>query len=243
MGNPILIEVARGGRVESIHRGAAVVMDANGRTVWQTGDTASPVFPRSAVKAIQALPLIESGAANALGFTDDMLALACSSHSGEPGHIDTARAMLAKAGLDETALECGGHWSTHEAVLIEQARTFTEPPGAVCNNCSGKHAGFVCTAAHNHIDPTGYISPDHPTMEAVREAMVEVTGVAHLISEDCGTDGCSIPTHAIPLDAMALGFARMATGNGLSADRAQAAARLMQACMANPWFVAGTGRF
>ncbi|MEN0042052.1 MAG: asparaginase [Pseudomonadota bacterium] len=243
MANPVLIEVTRGDRVESIHRGAVSIVDADGKAVWQTGNTQSPVFPRSAVKAIQALPLVESGAADAFGFTDEMLALACSSHSGEPGHVETALAMLKEAGLDEAALECGGHWSTHEAVLIEQARSFNEPPGAVCNNCSGKHAGFVCTAAHNGIDPMGYISPDHPTMEAVRIAMEDVTGAAHTVSEDCGTDGCSIPTHAIPLDAMALGFARMATGSGLSEHRAKAAARLMQACMTNPWFVAGTGRF
>ena len=189
------------------------------------------------------MPLVESGTADAFGFTDEMLALACSSHSGEPGHVETARAMLAKAELDEAALECGGHWSTHEAVLIEQARSFNEPPGAVCNNCSGKHAGFVCTAAHQGIDHTGYISPDHAVMELVQMAMEDVTGADHIVTADCGTDGCSIPTHAIALDAMALGFARMATGNGLSADRAKAANRLVQACMANPWFVAGTGRF
>ncbi|EFL90032.1 asparaginase [Ahrensia sp. R2A130] len=243
MANPILVEITRGDRVESVHRGAVSVVDGDGNTVWQTGDTQSPVFPRSAVKAIQALPLVESGTADALGFTDEMLALACSSHSGEPGHIETATAMLAKAGLDEAALECGGHWSSQQPVLIEQARTYADTPTAICNNCSGKHAGFVCTAAHTGVDPTGYISPDHAIMTNVRRAMEEMTNAEHSITADCGTDGCSIPTHAIPLDAMALGFARMATGKGLSNDRANAAKRLMNACMANPWHVAGTDRF
>jgi len=173
MTNPVLVEVTRGPKVESVHRGAVSVIDGDGNTVLQLGDVDAPVFPRSAIKAIQALPLVESGAADALGFADKELSLACSSHSGEPEHIATARSMLAMAGLSEDVLECGGHWSTHQRVLIGQTKIYDGTPPAVCNNCSGKHSGFVCTAVHNGIDPTGYIKPDHPVQKAINEALAQ----------------------------------------------------------------------
>src|SRR5690606_10944843 len=133
--------------VESAHRGAVAVFDAEGKAVWEIGDTHRPVFPRSAVKAIQALPLVESGAAHAYGFGDKELALACASHSGEPAHAELARTMLAKAGCDESALECGTHWPMDHEATVALART-GGIPNALHNNCSGKHAGFVCTCCH-----------------------------------------------------------------------------------------------
>ncbi len=110
MSNPLLVEVLRGGSVESAHHGAAVVVDGDGAIVWSVGDIDQPVFPRSAVKAIQALPLVESGTADNYGFGDRELALACSSHSGEPEHVGLARSMLTRAGIGDEALECGSHW-------------------------------------------------------------------------------------------------------------------------------------
>ncbi|MER8827655.1 asparaginase [Mesorhizobium sp. M0938] len=240
MTNPVLVEVLRGAVVESAHRGAIAVFDADGKPVWEIGDTARPVFPRSAVKAIQALPLVESGAADAYGFGDRELALACASHSGEPAHVELARAMLAKAGLDGTALECGAHWpSSHDAtVALASAGTL---PNALHNNCSGKHAGFLCTCVHAGIPHRGYVKSGHASQEMVRDAMQSVTGAAHDV-DHCGTDGCSIPTYAVPLRSLALGFARMATGVGFEPVRAKAAKRLLSACMAEPFLVAGTGR-
>ena len=242
MSNPVLVEVTRGSVIESRHRGAISVMDADANSVLSVGDTARPVFARSAIKAVQALPLVESGAADAFGFGDSELALACSSHSGEDEHIEMARSMLARAGCGEDALECGGHWSTQQHVLIHQAKTRDSEPGPLCNNCSGKHAGFICTAVHQGVDPKGYISPDHWSMETVKAALEDVTGAAH--AENLrGTDGCSIPTYATPLTAMASGFAKMATGHGLALERAKAAKRLLNACMAAPFYMAGTHRF
>src|SRR5829696_10115009 len=113
--NPVLVEVLRGALVESRHHGAVAVVDADGATVLALGDVAQPVYPRSAVKALQALPLIESGAAERFGFGDEELALACASHGGEPGHVATAQRMLASAGLDKAALQCGAHWPSHSA--------------------------------------------------------------------------------------------------------------------------------
>ncbi|TGT69027.1 asparaginase [bacterium M00.F.Ca.ET.159.01.1.1] len=239
MANPVLVEVTRGSVVESRHRGAVSVFDADGKAVWEIGDTDRPVFPRSAVKAIQALPLVESGAADAYGFGDRELALACASHSGEPAHVELARAMLAKAGLDKTALECGAHWPNHEAT-IALARA-GEVPSALHNNCSGKHAGFLCTCVHAGIAHQGYVKEGHAQQEMVRDAMQSVTGAAHN-TDNSAIDGCSIPTYAVPLKSLAQGFARMATGRGFSPERAKAAKRLLSACMAEPFLVAGAGK-
>jgi L-asparaginase II len=238
--DPVLVEVLRGGHVESAHRGAVAVVDADGRTVLEIGDVGQPVFPRSAVKAIQALPLVESGAADACGFGDRELALACASHGGEPAHVELAAAMLASAGLDEADLECGVHWPSHFESSLALARSGGEP-GGLHNNCSGKHAGFLCTCRHLGVDHRGYVAAGHRSQQMVREAMQAVTGAGHG-EENGATDGCSIPTYAVPLKSLALGFARMATGQGLAPARAQAAKRLLAACMAEPFFVAGTGR-
>ncbi|WP_192248884.1 asparaginase [Mesorhizobium silamurunense] len=240
MANPVLVEVTRGAMVESAHRGAVSVFDADGKSVWEIGDTERPVFPRSAVKAIQALPLVESGAADAYGFGDRELALACASHSGEPAHVELATAMLAKAGLDKTALECGAHWPSSHGATIALARA-GGAPNALHNNCSGKHAGFLCTCVHSGIAHGGYVKAGHALQEMVRDAMESVTGAAHDV-DHCGTDGCSIPTYAVPLKSFALGFARMATGRGFAPERAKAAKRLLSACMAEPFLVAGTGK-
>lgn len=241
MENPITVEVTRGQLVESRHRGLAVVVDAEGHIVFSAGDVDAGVFPRSACKAMQALPLVESGAADAYGFGDRELALSCSSHSGEPEHVATAAAMLKAAGLDESVLECGAHWSSHQSVLIDQARTL-EKPTALHNNCSGKHSGFVCTCSHTGEDPRGYAGFDHPLQEAIRAIMTDLTG-AVLSRDNCGTDGCSIPTYAVPLTGLARGFGKLATGKGLEPIRAAAARRLINACMAEPFYVAGTKRF
>ncbi len=241
MENPITVEVTRGQLVESRHRGMAVVVDAEGRIVFSAGDVDSGVFPRSACKAMQALPLVESGAADAYGFGDQELALACSSHSGEPQHVATAAAMLKAAGLDESVLECGAHWSSHQSVLIDQARTLDKPT-ALHNNCSGKHSGFVCTCSHTGEEPRGYAGFDHPLQLAIRAIMADLTG-AVLSRDNCGTDGCSIPTYAVPLTGLARGFGKLVTGKGLEPLRAAAARRLINACMAEPFYVAGTKRF
>ena len=240
MANPVLIEVLRGAIVESAHRGAVAVFDADGKPVLEIGDTSKPVFPRSAVKAIQALPLVETGAADAYGFGNRELALACASHSGEPAHVELARSMLARAGLDGSALECGAHWPSNHAAEIALARAGGSP-NALHNNCSGKHSGFLCTCVHSGIAHSGYVKAGHALQEMVRDAMQSVTGAVHGADERA-TDGCSIPTYAVPLRSFALGFARMATTNGFGPERAKAAKRLLAACMAEPFFVAGTGR-
>lgn len=240
MSDPILVEITRGAQVESRHRGAIAVVDADGAPVLTLGEVERPVFPRSAVKAMQALPLVESGAADAFGFGNRELALACASHSGEPEHVALAGEMLKRAGREASVLECGCHWPFDQHVLIEMARKGKEPT-ALHNNCSGKHAGFVCTAVHAGVDPAGYSTYDHAIQRDIRAVMEALTGTA-LGQDNCGTDGCAIPTYAVPLVCLARGFAKMASGNGLDPARARASRRLLDACMAEPFFVSGTNR-
>ncbi|WP_457586475.1 asparaginase [Ensifer canadensis] len=240
MSNPVLVEVTRGNLVESRHRGLVIAVDGDGRTIFSLGDTDSGVFPRSACKAMQALPLMESGAADAYGFGNKELALACSSHSGEPEHVALATKMLAAAGRDLSALECGAHWSSDQKTLIGQARSM-EAPSALHNNCSGKHSGFICACCHSGTEVKGYVGYDHPLQQEIRGAMESLTG-AILGRDNCGVDGCSIPTYAVPLKGLAHGFAKMATGVGLAPERARASKRLIEACMAEPFYVAGTKR-
>ncbi|QPC87162.1 asparaginase [Mesorhizobium sp. NBSH29] len=238
--NPVLVEVTRGDHVESVHRGAFIIVDGEGKTVREAGDSAQPVFPRSAVKAIQALPLIETGAADAYGLTDAELALACASHTGEVQHTELAAKMLARAGLDHTALECGTHWPSNHDATVALARS-GQNPNALHNNCSGKHSGFLCVCCHAGIDHHGYVGYGHPLQEMIRGTMQEVTEARHDES-NAAIDGCVIPTYAVPLKNLGTGFARMVTGNGLAPQRAAAAKRLMAACMAHPFNVAGSDR-
>jgi L-asparaginase II len=149
--------------------------------------------------------------------------------------------MLSKAGRDGTCLECGWHWPSYERAARALAAKGAVP-SALHNNCSGKHSGFICLACDQGLDPKGYIQPDHKAMRQVTAALSEMTGTV-LDERNRGVDGCSIPTFAIPLRGLAHGFARYGTGNGLSADRARAAARIRAAVTANPMMVAGTGRF
>ncbi|MES1163813.1 MAG: asparaginase [Rhizobacter sp.] len=245
--NPVLVEVMRGDTIESTHRGAVAVLDADGAVLAALGDIDRPIFPRSAVKVLQALPLVASGAADRLGLTEAELAIACASHNGEDIHAQTTASMLGKAGLDPAALECGTHWpylDTATRALAAQGRA----PSALNNNCSGKHAGFLCLACalHGKVDlrqyVRDYVQPDHPVMREVTHALQAATGYDPADTPR-GTDGCSIPTYAIPLRHLAHAFARVGTGVGLSDGHARAAARLRTAVAKAPFMVAGTGRF
>jgi L-asparaginase II len=239
--NPVLVEALRGDLVESAHRGAVAVLDADGVVVLALGEIDRPIFPRSAIKGLQALPLIESGAADGFGLVAEELALACASHSGEPDHARVAASMLAKAGRGETTLECGAHWPMGDVAQRALAAAGVRP-GALHNNCSGKHAGFVCLACGLDEDPAGYVGADHRVQREVRATLIETTGDPHL-PENRGIDGCSIPTYAVPLRNLALAFARFGTGHGFGPERARAAQRLREAVAQAPFMVAGTGRF
>jgi len=238
--NPVLVEVTRAGFVESRHRGACAVVDADGKLLQSWGDVGALVYPRSALKPLQALPLIESGAADRFGLGDEEIALACASHNSEPFHVERVTAWLHRVGLSVDDLECGLCESISLDVTKSMNRaheTFTRAH----NNCSGKHAGFLSTALYLGEATQGYIGPDHPVQRRVTQVVEEMTGVS-LSTAPCGTDGCGIPVFAFPLHALARGMARMMSDD-LGDVRTAAARRVMTAMAACPQCVAGTKRF
>jgi L-asparaginase II len=241
MSDPVLVEIMRGATVESRHRGAIAVVDSSNKIVLEIGDINRPVFPRSAIKAFQAIPLFETGAVDRYGLTDQEIALACASHNGETEHADATFQMLKKCGHEASSLECGAQWPMREVAQHPLIKAGLKPT-ALHNNCSGKHAGFVCVACASGNDPTGYVNANHPTMKLVSQSIADMTSVK-LTDAASGTDGCSIPTYAIPLRALALGFARFATGDGIGNKRHEAVKRIRSAVAAQPFYVAGTGRF
>ncbi len=239
MPNPILIEVTRGPLVESVHRGAVAVSDASGKLRLPLGDVASPVYPRSSLKPVQAIPLVESGAADAFGLGDEEIALACASHSGEPMHTDRVAAWLNKIGCTADDLACGTHPVRYEPVMEALIRAH-ERPTRIHNNCSGKHTGFLTVAKHMGAPTKGYEKVDHPVQRAVVEALKDLAGMEGELP--WGVDGCCAPNFALPLANLARAMAQIANPQGLPPKRAAAAKRILHAMTAHPELVAGTGR-
>ena len=145
--SPVAVEVFRGGLLESQHRVNAIVIDAHERIVATAGDIGQRVFPRSSIKPFQAVPLIETGAGEAISLSPEELALACASHGGEPMHVDRVRAWLKRIDLAINDLGCGPHRPSHGASAALLARSGQEPD-RTHNNCSGKHTGMLSTARH-----------------------------------------------------------------------------------------------
>jgi len=238
--NPVLVEVTRGTQVESLHRGAIAVCDAAGKLVAAWGDVEAAIFPRSAFKSLQALPLIETGAAAAFRVTDDELALACASHSGEAMHVERVTAWLERIDCVDGDLACGPHLPISEPAAHAMLRA-GERPCRIHNNCSGKHTGFLTVARHMHIAVDGYERPDHPVQVLVREA---IASLCDLKPGDLpiGIDGCAAPNYALPLARLARAMARLGDTASLGQARANAAHRLIAAWKAHPLLVSGTGR-
>ncbi len=237
--NPILVELTRGPLVESFHRGAIAIADAHGELVFSLGDVQRPVYPRSSLKPIQALPMVESGAADAFGLSEEEIALACASHSGEPMHTERVAAWLKKIGCTEADLACGPHPVRFEPVWHEMIRK-GEAPTRIHNNCSGKHTGFLTFAKHLGVATAGYEKHDHPVQQAIAKTLNELAGLSGDLP--WGVDGCAAPNYALPLGAFARAMAKLADPSALSAPRAAAAKRIVAAMMAHPELVSGTGR-
>lgn len=239
--NPILAEATRGDMVESFHRGRYVVMKADGTVVEQGGDIDALMYPRSAIKPLLAIPLIESGAADAFDLEDKHIALACSSHNGEEEHAQTVKAWLENIGLSVDTLECAPHYSIHPPAGIKQAGDQVALTKAH-NNCSGKHSGFLSTAAHLGEDPAGYINEPHPVQQRLIKVLEEM-GDCDLSATPRGIDGCGIPVIGMRLRDLGRAMARMADPAGLDAKRIDAIKRIRKGCAGAPFMVAGTGRF
>ncbi len=241
MNKSVVIEVTRGPVIESRHEGIAAIVQSDGTVVASWGDIDSLILPRSANKPIQAMAFVESGAVERFGLGDEHIALACASHSGEKRHVETVRAWLARVGLSEADLECGVHAPRLQGTIEELAREGRMPTPAF-NNCSGKHSGFLTTAAHYGEPTKDYIKYNHPVQRRLREVMTDLCGT-DADSFPYGTDGCGIPTLATPLRSLARAMASMADPSRLSSKRAEAAGRIRAAMNAEPFMVAGTGRF
>ena len=232
-----VIEVWRGDIVESRHHVHIAVVDGKGRLRAHAGDPSTVAFARSAIKPMQTVPIIEDGAADQFQFSDSEIALCCASHSGEPRHVAGVFAMLRKVGAAEEALACGPHVPMGRQAARELAEKRAQPT-RIHNNCSGKHTGMLALARKNGWPLAGYHHADHPVQQRMQNELARWTGMD---ADDFITavDGCGVITFALPIEALARAFASFAA----AARRGDAApARVVQAMVRNPEYVAGTER-
>lgn len=232
-----VVDVARGSVIESRHQVSIAVVDAHGHLRATSGDPQTLTFARSAIKPIQALPLVEDGVAERYEFTEQELALCCASHNGEARHVETARAMLRKIGADEDALACGAHvpmGRTAANALVNTGRQ----PGRIHNNCSGKHAGMLALARYYGWPLVGYHLPEHPVQQRM---LTEVARWSGAIADEIpiAVDGCGVSTFGLTLERMATAFAAYA---GAARRGVEGPARIVQAMVRNPEYVAGSER-
>ena len=239
MTNPVLVEVTRGPLVESIHRGAVAVCDAQGLLRMSVGDIDRPTFSRSALKPIQAVPLIESGAAEKFALSDEEIALACASHSGEPQHTTRIAAWQARIGCSVADLACGPHRPLHEPTATAMIRS-GERWTPLHNNCSGKHTGFMTLARGLGVPVEGYQQVDHPVQRLVEATLTELAGISGPLP--WGVDGCTVPNFALSLAGLARAMAALADTRDLTPSRADACKRVIASMKSHPELVAGTGR-
>lgn len=237
--DPWIVETSRGRRVESSSLGHGIVMTADGDTLLSFGDLQRETFPRSAAKWIQALELVLSGAADAFDLSDEHLAIACASHNGEDEHVDLVSRWLDQLDLDVGDLECGVTLPFTEPVRLKLSHDHVTAT-QLHHCCSGKHTGMLSVCKHVGWKTNGYTAYDHPLQAKIREHMSLIFGV-DANSLDHASDGCSIPTYALPLDVMALGFAKL--GAERFSDEFNAAARRLRNAQASaPFMVAGSDR-
>lgn len=236
-----LVEATRGSIVESVHFGAAVVVDAGGKIVAQLGSPQTTAFLRSTAKPFQALPFVERGGVEQFGMSDRELAITCASHHGTDEHVAVIAALQERIGLQESDLLCGTHvpgdQPTWKAMILRG-----EEPSPRRHNCSGKHTGMLAHAVMRGLPKTDYINPQHPVQITILETFAEMTGLEPSQVEQ-GIDGCSVPTFAIPLYNTALGFARLADPTGLPERRRDALRHIFRAMAAFPVMVAGPSGF
>ncbi|MBX2989044.1 MAG: asparaginase [Bdellovibrionaceae bacterium] len=236
---PIVIEVMRGSVVESTHQVMAVIADDRGLVHGYHGNVDYLTYPRSCIKLLQALPLVESGALEKFGLDDKMLALACSSHTGEKQHLLVVHQWMERLQAKESWLHCGPAWPAHEATQHEMIRKNLQP-SPLLNNCSGKHLGFIAACLAHGENPQGYEKWEHPLQVRLRKVLSETMRVNHE-RLPWGVDGCGIPTYAVPLQAIAIGMASLLSPG--TETRKVSARRILDACRKHPTLLAGSDEF
>ncbi|MDD2432453.1 MAG: asparaginase [Clostridia bacterium] len=236
-----MAEVTRGDLVESIHRGAVVVVDNKGETIAAAGDPGYLTYFRSAAKPLQALPVVESGAAVHFGLDLKEIALLTGSHSGEAEHGATTLTILQKIGLGPEHLQCGTHFpldqSSREVLLAKGL----EPTTLHCT-CSGKHAGMLTLARYRGLSLDDYYCLEHPVQQEMLQTVAEMAGIARE-QIAVGIDGCGVPVFALPLEKMAYAYARLAAPEELGKKRKEACLLIEEAMTTYPLMVGGTNRF
>ena len=237
---PILIEVTREGVVESIHRGICVISDSRESLYKSWGDRERPIYPRSAIKPLQAIPVVTSGAAAGLKMNSAELALCCASHSGERVHTEKVAGWLERLGLDDTDLECGPQMPSDQEAAEELIQS-GKNPSSLHNNYYGKHAGMLATAIHNKKSISGYTKPDH-LVELHLIRLMSNLGDLDLFNTARGVDGCGIPVFGIPVESLALAMAKFADPDVLSQSEKEACIQIREACGKNPVMISGTNK-
>ena len=236
-----LLERTRGTTVESLHYGAATVVDSAGKLLFWIGDPQLVTFLRSSAKPFQALPFIERGGVPAFGLLPHEIAQICASHAGTDLHAQTVRGIQTKVGVDESHLQCGAHppldRTTSERLIAEGVQ-----PTPIRHNCSGKHSGMLAHAKMRALPLDTYLERDHPIQQDILQTFAEMCAL-QLADVQLGTDGCSAPNFAIPLYNAALGYARLCDPRALSVERAKACTTITTAMMTHPEYVSGFGRF
>ncbi len=234
MSLPVVAEIVRSGFVEGHHHGSVVALGSAGETDWAVGDVTSQVLPRSCNKPLQALAMVRAG----LDLPEELLALACASHSGEEFHVAGARAILAGAGLAETVLQ-----TPPDLPLDESAREAVLRSGGerapIWMNCSGKHAAMLATCVVNGWDTATYRDPGHPLQVRIRETFAEMTGEP---VEAVAVDGCGAPLLSASLVGLARAFRRLALGLDGHDQSDPRSARVADAIRRHPAYVSGTSR-
>jgi len=240
--SPLRLHVRRNGAVESVHDVDLALVDTDGQVILSCGDIESPIFPRSAMKPLQSIALIEHLIQNPAhdDLSAEEVALICASHNAEEVHVDAVRRLLSRFGLDDDALSCGAHWSLDQATSLAQARSMDTPTKAH-NNCSGKHAGMLVLGHLMTATLSGYAALTHPVQQRILGVLEAMTG-ADLMQYPHGVDGCGAPALSGPLGNWARGFALFADPESLPDHRQAAIERIRQSIAKAPLMIAGTGR-
>jgi L-asparaginase II len=239
-----LVHVRRGGRLESVHCGSFVLLDGE-QIIEAAGDPHHVAYYRSTAKPFQAMVAVTSGAADRFGFTPEELAIAAGSHNASPHHLGVVRSILDKAGVDKSALGCGGHWSIDPELARRQVREFgtrPDPLPRIWSNCSGKHAAMLAAARATGAPLETYLEPTHPVQQEITAIVAAYAGM-HVEDVGLGTDGCSAPAHAVSVLAMARSLMHLGRPEGLAEPYREAGLRIGAAMSAHPEMVAGEGRF
>lgn len=236
-----IVRVYRGNITESIHRVHLAVVNTKGSLLHGAGDPQLLTFARSTAKLIQALPVIESGAADHFGLGDAEIALCCASHNGEAEHVSVAHSILGKLGFHHEHLQCGAHEPYH-APTAQAMRERGEAPTTLHNNCSGKHSGMLALCAHLGASPDTYMSLQHPVQQLMLDAVCAMSDIPKAQME-LGVDGCGVPVFGMPINHLALAFAKLGSPEALPEVRANACQRIITAVRKYPQYLAGSDRF